>query len=174
MAIRTRNLFALARRNMSLRPDCPKREQGSDSFIIVKLLWVVFRIDSTTLVWWFSRRIPCGKKTHQWLLLLLSQKATTTKTKKQTNKHRVIATTTSAAEKSGSLCLCLTIYTFCVFHSESTFGGANKMELKKNSSHRLKSQERIDTKVSYFMTMNTPLNWASTTHNAKVTALNVR
>ena len=76
-------------------------------------------------------------------------------TNKQTNKQRVIATTTSAAEKSGSLCLCLTIYTFCVFHSESTFGGANKMELKKNSSHRLKSQERIDTKVSYFMTMNT-------------------
>ena len=73
----------------------------------------------------------------------------------KTNKQRVIATTTSAAEKSGSLCLCLTIYTFCVFHSESTFGGANKMELKKNSSHRLKSQERIDTKVSYFMTMNT-------------------
>jgi len=72
----------------------------------------------------------------------LSKKATTTKTNKQTNKQRVIATTTSAAEKSGSRCLCLTVYCFCVFQrSESTFGEANKMQqLKKNSSHPLKSQ----------------------------------
>ena len=59
--------------------------------------------------------------------------------KKQTNKS-VIATTSRAAEQSGSLCLCLTVYTFCVFQSESTFGEANRMELKNNSSHRLNSQ----------------------------------
>ena len=30
MVTRMRNLFASARRNMNLGPDCPKYEQGSD------------------------------------------------------------------------------------------------------------------------------------------------
>ena len=38
MIIRMRNLFALARRNINLRPDCPNHEQGSDSFELIRLL----------------------------------------------------------------------------------------------------------------------------------------
>ena len=38
MIIRMRNLFALARRNINLRPDCPNHEQGSDAFELIRLL----------------------------------------------------------------------------------------------------------------------------------------
>ena len=55
MITRMRNLFALARRNINLRPDCPNHEQGSDAFELIRLL------SSDGLVGEF----PVEKKRHQ-------------------------------------------------------------------------------------------------------------
>ena len=82
MIIRMRNLFALARRNINLSPDCPNHEQGSDSFELIRLL------SSDGLVGEF----PVEKKPISDYCCFCHK--TTTKTNKQTNKQRVIATTT--------------------------------------------------------------------------------
>lgn len=131
MIIRMRNLFALARRNINLRPDCPNHEQGSDSFELIRLL------SSDGLVGEF----PVEKKpiSDYWCFC----HKTTTKTNKQTksncNNDKTQAEVLQNNQVHSAFVLQFS-YTFYVFQSESTFGEANKMQLKKISSHRLKSK----------------------------------